>query len=93
MKGFGLPHYRSDHRAEGGSHAWRDRTFCNLTLFLKNFMFGPLDDLMSFLDPLLGAIYYGVEVTQLGAIVDGAKLSDALDSPAALALRWWSSAP
>jgi hypothetical protein len=56
-------------------------------------MFGPLDDLMSFLDPLLGAIYYGVEVTQLGAIVYGAKLSDALDSPAALALRWWSSAP
>jgi hypothetical protein len=56
-------------------------------------MFGPLDDLMSFLDPLLGAIYYGAEVTQLDTIVYGAKLSDALDSPAALTLRWWSSAP
>jgi hypothetical protein len=36
---------------------------------------------VSFLDPLLGAIDYGVE------------LADALDSPAVLALMWRSSAP
>jgi hypothetical protein len=36
--------------------------------------FGPLKNLMSFLDPLLGAIAYGAEVTQLDAISYGAEL-------------------
>jgi hypothetical protein len=33
---------------------------------------------MSFLDPLLGVIAYGAEVTQLGAIAYGAEVRDAL---------------
>jgi hypothetical protein len=48
---------------------------------------------MSFLDPLIGAIGYGVEVTQLNVIVYGAKVPGALDSLAALVLMWPSSAP
>jgi hypothetical protein len=35
---------------------------------------------MSFLDPLLGAIGYGGEVTWLGAIAYGAEVPSALDS-------------
>jgi hypothetical protein len=37
--------------------------------------------LMSFLDPLLGAIAYGAEVTQLGAIGYGAEVRAALAQP------------
>jgi hypothetical protein len=33
---------------------------------------------MSFLDPLLGAVAYGAEVTHLGAIVYGAEVRAAL---------------
>jgi hypothetical protein len=36
---------------------------------------------MSLLDPLLGAIAYGVEVTQLGAIGYGAEVCAALAHP------------
>jgi hypothetical protein len=46
--------------------------------FRKKFTFGPKKILMSFLDPLLGAIAYGAEVTQLGAIGYGADVSAAL---------------
>jgi hypothetical protein len=41
-------------------------------------MFGPYENLMSFLDPLLGAIAYGAEVTQLGVIAYGAEVPAAL---------------
>jgi hypothetical protein len=37
-------------------------------------MFGPLEILFARLDPMLGAIGCGVEVTQLGATADGAEL-------------------
>jgi hypothetical protein len=56
------------------------RFFCNLVPLLKNCIFRPLDDLMSFLDPLLGAIDHGAEVTWLGDIVYDAEVSSALDS-------------
>jgi hypothetical protein len=36
---------------------------------------------MSFLDPLLGAIAYGAEVTHLGAIAYGAEVRAALAQP------------
>jgi hypothetical protein len=36
---------------------------------------------MSFLDPLLGAIGYGAEVTQLGVIAYGAEVRAALAQP------------
>jgi hypothetical protein len=36
---------------------------------------------MSFLDPLLGAIAYGVEVTQLGTIGYGTEVRAALAQP------------
>jgi hypothetical protein len=36
---------------------------------------------MSFLDPLLGAIAYGAEVTHLGAIGYGAEVRAALSHP------------
>jgi hypothetical protein len=48
---------------------------------------------MSFLDPLIGVIGYGVEVTHLHVIVYGGKVPGALDSPAALVLMWPSSTP
>ena len=44
----------------------------------KKIMFRPQKILMSFLDPLLGVIAYGAEVTQLGAIAYGAEVRDAL---------------
>jgi hypothetical protein len=43
---------------------------------------------MSFLDPLLGAIFYGAEVTQLGAIDLGAEVRAALAQPDAVAPTW-----
>jgi hypothetical protein len=36
---------------------------------------------MSFLDPFLGAIAYGAEVTQLGTKIYGAEVRDALPQP------------
>jgi hypothetical protein len=47
---------------------------------------------MSFLDPLLGTIGHGAEVTQFGAVGYGAKLPGALSLFAALALTWPRSA-
>jgi hypothetical protein len=41
-------------------------------------MFRPLDNLIQILDPLLGAIGHGAEVTQLGAIDYGAEVCDSL---------------
>jgi hypothetical protein len=46
--------------------------------FRNNFMFGPLNNLMSFLDPLLGVMAHGAEVTHLGAMAYGAEVSSAL---------------
>lgn len=43
-------------------------------------MFRPLDDLISFLDLLLGAMEYGAEVTLLNVIDYGAKVRASLDS-------------
>jgi hypothetical protein len=43
---------------------------------------------MSFLDPLLGAISYGAEVTQLGATDLGAEVRAALAQPDVLAPTW-----
>ena len=54
--------------------------FCNLAPLSKNFTFRPLNDLMSFLDPLLGAISHGAEVTRLGAIAYGTEIPRALAS-------------
>jgi hypothetical protein len=39
-------------------------------------MFRPLDDLISFLDPLLGVVGHGTEITLLGATVCGAEGRD-----------------
>jgi hypothetical protein len=47
---------------------------------------------MLFLDPLLGVIGHGAEVTQLGVIGYGAEIPSALALSAALALTWHSSA-
>lgn len=46
--------------------------------FRNNFMFGPLNNLMSFLDPLLGVMAHGAEVTHLGAMAYGAEVSSEL---------------
>jgi hypothetical protein len=43
---------------------------------------------MSFLDPLLGAIAYGTEVTHLGAIGYGAEVRAALAQPDDVASTW-----
>jgi hypothetical protein len=43
---------------------------------------------MSFLDPLLGAISYDAEVTQLGAIGYGAEVRVALAQPGRVASTW-----
>jgi hypothetical protein len=43
---------------------------------------------MSFLDPLLGAIGYGAEVTQLGAIDYDAEIRAALAHSAVVAPTW-----
>jgi hypothetical protein len=43
---------------------------------------------MSFLDPLLGAIVYGAEVIQLGAIGYGAKVRAALAQTDVVAPMW-----
>jgi hypothetical protein len=43
---------------------------------------------MSFLDPLLGAIGYGAEVTHLGAIGYGAEVRVALSQPDDMAPTW-----
>jgi hypothetical protein len=47
----------------------------------KEFTFRPQKNLMSFLDPLLGVIAYGAEVTHLGAIAYGAEVRAALAQP------------
>jgi hypothetical protein len=41
-------------------------------------MFRPLNNLMTFLDPLLGAVSYGAEITRLGAMTYGAEVPDEL---------------
>jgi hypothetical protein len=43
---------------------------------------------MLFLDPLLGAIAYNVEVTQLGAVGYGAEVRDALAQTDVVAPTW-----
>jgi hypothetical protein len=44
---------------------------------------------MSFLDPLLGAVACGAEVTQLGAIGYGAEVRAALAQTDVVALTWY----
>jgi hypothetical protein len=44
---------------------------------------------MSFLDPLLGAIAFGAEVTHLGAISYGAEVRAALARSNAVAPTWY----
>jgi hypothetical protein len=46
--------------------------------FRNNFMFGPLNNLMSFLDPLFGVMAHGAEVTHLGAMAYGTEVSSEL---------------
>jgi hypothetical protein len=46
---------------------------------------------MSFLDPLLGAIAYGAEVTQLAAIGYGVEVRAALARADVVALTWHRS--
>jgi hypothetical protein len=48
--------------------------FCSQPYFQKIFMFEPPKILYIILDPILGVIAYGAEVTQLGAIGYGAEL-------------------
>jgi hypothetical protein len=43
---------------------------------------------MSFLDPLLGTVAYGAEVTQLGAIAYGAEIRASLAHPDVVAPTW-----
>jgi hypothetical protein len=50
------------------------RIFCILTLLLKKITFGPPEILFASLDPMLGAIACGAEVTQLGATAYGAEV-------------------
>jgi hypothetical protein len=64
--------------------------FLYFSLFRKNFTFRPLKDLIPFLDPLLGAIACGAEVTHLDATGCGAEVPVALASGADVAP---SSAP
>jgi hypothetical protein len=45
----------------------------------------PLDDLISFLDPLINVMTHGAEVTRVGVIDYGAKQWDALAPAPALA--------
>jgi hypothetical protein len=49
-------------------------------------LFKPLNNLMTFLDPLLGAMAYGAEITRLGAIAYGAEVPDELATRCALAV-------
>jgi hypothetical protein len=54
------------------------------SLFRNNFTFGPLNDLMSFLDPLLGDMPHGAEVTRLGAMAYDAEVPGELATRHAL---------
>jgi hypothetical protein len=47
--------------------------FCNLAFFRNNFTFRPLNNLMSFLDPLFGVMSHDAEVIRLRAIAYGAE--------------------
>jgi hypothetical protein len=51
-------------------------------------MFGPNENLMSFLDPLLGTIAYSAEVTQLDATGYGAEIPATLAQPEDVAPTW-----
>jgi hypothetical protein len=53
------------------------RIFSFSALFLKIFTFGPLKFLNATLDPKLGAMGYGAELTHIGAMTCGAELVDA----------------
>ena len=65
----------------GGGRARRPRGrifFVFWPFFRKKFTFRSLEDLILFLDPLLGAIGRGAEVTLLGAIGYGVEVSTPL---------------
>jgi hypothetical protein len=57
------------------------------------FTFRPLDDLILFLDYLLGVIAYSAEVTRLGVIDLDAEVRALLTTKADIALTWSSLAP
>jgi tRNA G10 N-methylase Trm11 len=57
------------------------------------FMFRPLNNLISFLDPLVGAVGCGVEITRLGATDLGVEVRAPLAREADTTLTWTSSAP
>jgi hypothetical protein len=60
-----------------------------LVFHQKKFTFGPYKILMSFSDPLLGAVACGAEVTQLGAIGYGAEVRAALAQTDVVAPTWY----
>jgi hypothetical protein len=62
--------------------------FCFLAIFWQKFTRRPLENLFPVLDPILGAIAYGAEVTRLGAIGYGAKLWRGAGVSRRLGLMW-----
>lgn len=67
------------------SVGWVGTYFLHFSPFLEKNHVYPLDDLISFLDPLINARTHGAEVTRVGAIVYGAEQWDALASAPTLA--------
>jgi hypothetical protein len=66
----------------------RSEFFVFWPFFGKKYTFEPYKILIAFLDPLLGAIACGAEVTQLGAIGYGAEVRLRWHNPDAVALTW-----
>jgi hypothetical protein len=67
--------------------------FAILAIFQKKNTIKPLNDLISFLYPLLDIIDHDTKVTRLSAMTYDAKVISALDSHTALAPMWLSSTP
>jgi hypothetical protein len=65
-----------------------DQIFCFLTLPRKKIHVWTLENFNVIFDPLLGAIAYGAEVTQLGAIGYDAEVRVALAQTDAVASTW-----
>jgi hypothetical protein len=59
--------------------------FLQFDLFSKQFQFGPLNDLILFLDHLLGFMAHSAKVTRLAAMVYDADVSSELATMYALA--------
>lgn len=69
-----------------------ESNFLQFSLFLKKITFEFLDNLISFLDLLIGVIRYDAEVIRLDAMTYGIEVIGMLDSHATLAPMWPSSA-